>query len=1005
MRPEAWSQVDELFHAALEMVPTRRAAFLRTACDGNEVLRSEVESLLTNDSREWDLLAASALESAAILLADEPPQLTPGETIAHYEIKDLLGQGGMGQVYLARDQILDRMIALKLLPGGYTQDHDRLRRFEREARTISALNHPNILTVHEFGSFRDQRFIATEFVDGETLRERLKRGPIPVGEVIDIGCQLAGALAAAHGAGVIHRDIKPENIMLRPDGYVKILDFGLAKLSEVQEPVVSVTTVPENDISSMLLLGTPRYMSPEQIRRSPLDPRSDIFSMGAVLYEMVTARPAFGAKDHGDLAHSILNDDPPPITNVVKHIPASLSAVITKMLSKGKDDRYQSADEVLNALKGVRAGLDSNVDSAALDTYTASHRRGLIMAVAILGLTIIIFGGYVAFKRSSGQNSSSASSSHDVGGWLAKAPLSSPRSSAGLAVLDDELYAIGGLNGCTSFSDVEVYDPGRDVWVKHAPLPTARGGLGVAVLDGQIYSVGGKINCDSTVATVEAYDAKADRWSTRTPTPFARAYQSLVAVNGKLFSIGGRSGSGEPLALNTQYDPQTDSWTEMAPMPTPRMGAGVVALNDLIYVIGGTGGGRPHSTVEVYDTNTNSWTTARSMLHPRDFPAVSELDGAIYSIGGSPNQAGAEIYDPGRDTWAEVTGLPSGRYLAHAIAFNESIYIAGGFDGVNYLSSVLSFNNHSSPEQHASKCPSLRVVSKAQMPAARHGMTVGVIGGVAYVMGGFRKGSSFVKSFLSSSEAYDPITNSWAEKAPMPSLRETSGSNSAVVGEKLYVIGGNAEGQCTNLNQVYDPAMDRWSTKTPMPTARCHLAVIAHNGLIYAIGGVNTSSTIRFANVEVYDPANDSWSTVPPMPTARYYPGAASLNGLIYVVGGWNPASGPDDMTVVEVFDPVKREWTRRSPMIEGRRGMAIAVINGKIVIFGGVNGDRFLSTAEIYDPQRDNWTWFETGATPRADCSAVTIDDTLYIFGGHSTDAPESLPTNEAFTLSECMN
>ena len=208
MLSERWQQVNELFNVAVELEPTRRAAFLDASCSGDQTLRRDVESLLESDEFEWELIETPALEVAAPLFADDQPQLTPGQALAHYQIVSLLGRGGMGEVYLANDKKLNRKVALKLLPVDFTTNADRVRRFQREAQAASALNHPNILTIYELGEVDGQQYIATEFVDGETLRERMKSEGLSLGEVLDVAIQIAGALAAAHKAGIVHRDIK-----------------------------------------------------------------------------------------------------------------------------------------------------------------------------------------------------------------------------------------------------------------------------------------------------------------------------------------------------------------------------------------------------------------------------------------------------------------------------------------------------------------------------------------------------------------------------------------------------------------------------------------------------------------------------------------------------------------------------------------------------------------------------------------------------------------------------
>lgn len=357
INPERYRQIDELFQAALEVPPAERAAFVSSACVGDESLRQEVESLLASADDGWSLVDDPVPEIGALFLSDPHPELTVGERLGHYKILSLLGAGGMGQVYLAEDSRLGRKIALKLLPADFTKDELRLRRFQHEARSASALNHPNILTIHDIGEIDGKRFIATEFIDGETLRQRMRRGELSIDEVLDIAGQAAGALAAAHAAGIVHRDIKPENIMLRRDGYVKVLDFGLAKLA--QEPSGSGGRKPTSDdidASSGLLMGTVKYMSPEQAQGLDLDARSDIFSLGVVIYEMLAGRPPFDGETNGDVIGALLKGEPLPLSRFLPELPAGLENIVSKALARNRAERYQIIEDFLAAVRDLRRG-------------------------------------------------------------------------------------------------------------------------------------------------------------------------------------------------------------------------------------------------------------------------------------------------------------------------------------------------------------------------------------------------------------------------------------------------------------------------------------------------------------------------------------------------------------------------------------------------------------------------------------------------------------------------
>lgn len=358
MTPERWQQVKAIFNSAIQYLPAERDSFLSQACSGDANLRREVESLIASHEKSGDFIDAPAYQ-AAPWLADEKAGLKPGQSIGSFQVLSFISRGGMGEVYLAQDQRLNRKVALKLLPVSFTTDLDRLRRFEQEARAASALNHPNIITIYEIQEFEGSHVIATEFVEGETLRQRLARSRLPLSETLNISIQIADALSAAHKAGIVHRDIKPENVMLRPDGYVKVLDFGLAKLSEQASPAVS-SEAPTIQVrtGSGIVIGTAGYMSPEQARGLAVDGRSDIFSLGAMLYEMIALQKPFHGDTPSDTLASILKTEPPSLSQIKPGIPSELNRIVAKTLRKDREERYQVVKDLWLDLKSLKQELE-----------------------------------------------------------------------------------------------------------------------------------------------------------------------------------------------------------------------------------------------------------------------------------------------------------------------------------------------------------------------------------------------------------------------------------------------------------------------------------------------------------------------------------------------------------------------------------------------------------------------------------------------------------------------
>src|SRR6184192_589578 len=360
MTPARLQTIEEIYRAALDQEPDQISAFLDTACEGDEVLRRKVETLLASHQRAGGFIETSAVGITTRIIENGQADLLVDRTIGHYKISKRIGTGGMGDVYLATDLAAGRKAALKLLPERFTGDAERLKWFQQEAHAVVGLNHPNILTVYEIGEDHSTHYIASELIEGETLRQRLMRGRMQLSEAVDVAIQVASALATAHEAGIVHRDIKPENIMLRPDGYVKVFDFGVAKLAEQEAPA----TMPKDEALLLVetnlgsILGTVRYMSPEQASGAPVDKRTDIWSLGVVLYEMMTGHAPFAGDTAQELMTSILEKEPPAVTTYNKHTPVELRQIIGKALRKDRTKRYQSASETFQALKSLRHKLE-----------------------------------------------------------------------------------------------------------------------------------------------------------------------------------------------------------------------------------------------------------------------------------------------------------------------------------------------------------------------------------------------------------------------------------------------------------------------------------------------------------------------------------------------------------------------------------------------------------------------------------------------------------------------
>ena len=359
MDPELWKQVDSLFEQALEQPPEERKSFVAQASNGNAIVYEEVLSLLAAQAKAAEFMEGSAMSAVAGTLAQELTTVATliGKELGTYKVEKLLGAGGMGEVYLARDTKLDRRIALKILPWHFLADADRLARFQREARALTSLNHPNLVTVYEVGQDQGFHFIAMEFVEGQTLSS--VRAKLSLKELLSIVAQVAEGLAVAHQSGVVHRDIKPDNMIVRPDGYVKVLDFGLVKLTE---------GTGRHDLAKTevgVAMGTLSYMSPEQAAGESIDHRTDIWSLGVVLYEVCTGHRPFTGESRQATINGILSNEPSPPSVVNPNLPSELDQVLNKALEKDRELRYQTASDFRADIRRVLRVIDSSPSSSS----------------------------------------------------------------------------------------------------------------------------------------------------------------------------------------------------------------------------------------------------------------------------------------------------------------------------------------------------------------------------------------------------------------------------------------------------------------------------------------------------------------------------------------------------------------------------------------------------------------------------------------------------------------
>ena len=387
MTADRWAQVDTVVQSALLRRPEARDAFIRAACADDAGLRDEVMAILAHTASPEGFFASASRINRA---------LEPGQQLGPYVLGELIGAGGMGEVYRAKDPRLARDIAIKILPLDVADDPERLRRFEQEARAVAALNHPNIVTIHSVEQAGDLHFLTMELVEGKPLAALIPHRGLPLDRLLDLAVPLADAVGAAHARGIVHRDLKPANVMVTSEGRVKILDFGLAKLKPLASLSELSTEIAPQRTANGQMLGTVAYMSPEQAEGRDVDQRSDLFSLGVMLFELATGQRPFTGETTVSALSSLLKDTPPAVTDLRPELPRELAQIVRRCLAKDVGRRYQSAIDLRNQLEELRREVASGRPAAADGPPTTARSQQLRRAAIGVGLALLIAGGYYA---------------------------------------------------------------------------------------------------------------------------------------------------------------------------------------------------------------------------------------------------------------------------------------------------------------------------------------------------------------------------------------------------------------------------------------------------------------------------------------------------------------------------------------------------------------------------------------------------------------------------------
>ncbi|MGO8816530.1 MAG: protein kinase domain-containing protein [Terriglobia bacterium] len=847
MTPDRWERVKEIFDAMVEQPPEKRAEHLAAACDGDESLRVEVERLLGEHERAGSFLESSANANAAFRhLAGAQQTLEANQIIAgRFRIVSFLAHGGMGVVYKAEDTRLPRLVALKFLPDAVARHPQALARFRREAQAASALNHPNICTIHDFVESEGQAFIVMEYLEGSTLEELIGSDPsaaessgvggkqttaLPADTTLQVALEIADALGAAHAHGLIHRDIKPSNIFVTARGQAKILDFGLAKLA----PNAEITprdgaTSPislENPATPSAAMGTLSYMSPEQARGEQLDPRSDLFSFGSVLYEMASGRRAFPGGSSAQVLDAILKRTPIPASQLNPELPSQFEEIIDKALEKDRELRYQSAADLVRDLNGVRAGT-TRQGGPLRSARPASRRiRGAAIG-AVVGSLLI--AGLLAVKLVlTGPGKYPASKTIRVGGTV------SSLAGTGLVLQEngnDDLPISS--DGPFKFRAALPRGAAYRVTVLTQPSdPTQT--CSVTTGNGTVTDS----NADSVAVTCVTSSASIFTGLTATMTKARAGHTATLLPTGMVLIAGGINSLTPPPVFNSAelYNPATQTFTALAStMKSARYDhTATLLLTGQVLLTGGVNGSESVlSTAELYDPMANTFAALKSTMTTarRGHTATLLPNGQVLLAGGVPNilySAGlntAEIYDPTAQTFTALTSTMVRALVYHTATLlpNGRVFLAGGEEGNGFGADLNTSELYD---------PATRTFTAltATLATARFSHTATLLpNGQVLLAGGSRNGTGGTNgqgTVLNTAELYDPTANTFtAPAALIPSAPE--------------VAAGPSQAAATAL------------TATMAAHREMAAAALLPDGLVLITGGF-TSSGAALNTAEVY---------------------------------------------------------------------------------------------------------------------------------------------------------
>jgi serine/threonine protein kinase/N-acetylneuraminic acid mutarotase len=962
-------------------------------------------------------------------------RLEPGSLFAGYRIDGILDRGGMGLVYKATDVELERTVALKLIAPEHTQNPDAVTRFKSEARLAASLEHPNIVPIHRGGDYQGVLYLAMRFVPGTNLRQVIDRGQLGLDQVQRVVRSVASALDAAHARGLVHRDVKPANILISgtaPQEQIYLTDFGLTK--KLGSPGSLTRTG--------AWVGTADYVAPEQIQGGAVDGRTDVYSLGCVLYEMLTGSVAY-PKDN-DMAKLWAHvQDPPPSPSLKRpELVDAFDAVVARATAKDPNDRYPKASDLANA-------VDRAVEeqSAALGPNAVDATRAAGVAPST--------GEHEVFVRAPIRSSTSEARATEPpptppspgGDGFAPAPAAPSRAGsrfplviaaagvvAVLGVLAALLLAGGGDGSDEEGSRPEVAAPVATklpsdlAWRPIASPPFRRQYAAATAVDGNVIVIGG-IGVKDASTTTKIYDPGTDGWTTGPGLPAALHHASAVTYEGKAVVIGGFIPREELTSEQSDhvYALRGGSWVELPSLNRPRAAAAAAVVGDKIVVVGGQADGKLVRQTEVFDGER--WTDVAEIPTPREHLAAASDGRYLYAVGGrdlsgEKSSTAIERYDPADDSWTKLDGMPQAAGGVSAAYAGGRVVAIGGEEPTEASDAVQAFDIRN---ESWSRLPAL--------PRARHGVAVAGVDDAVYAIGGATSaghlGSTKEAEVLDLSgkpaAAQAAPDLEWRTLAGAPSRRQYAASTKQK--GRLWLFGGiDADARASTETAVYDRAINIWTPGPELPRPLHHAAAVTWRGDPVLVGGFVPGAELTSGQSgRVYRMRGDTWEELPPLnhprgaaaaavvddkivvvggqadkklvrqtevfdgrrwtvaadiPTPREHLGAASDGRYLYAVGG-RDLTAAKNVPALERYDPARDSWTKLDDMPENVGSVGAAYVDGLVVAVGGEGVTEPFDTVQAFDVESQRWSPLPTLPAPRHGAAVAVLGDSLYAIGG----------------------